>query len=115
MTKGPFTGDPLRIYNALVPMEFGVVLMDTIFHEGYFWLVPEWLESRAEGWQMPERIICLMLLDHQVEMNSQFGDFVVRNPPPKGLLANPPQIPEGGENWVVVQPNLRFPLPPSVQ
>jgi hypothetical protein len=62
----------------------GIVLCDTIEHEGELWLVPEWIDGvPKEGYSKPARIICLTSLRH----GGGFGkaDFVLNDPIPKDI------------------------------
>jgi hypothetical protein len=46
------------------PTTEGYTYIDTIEHEGKFWLVPGWIYNTNEGWKRPERIILLDSLPH---------------------------------------------------
>jgi hypothetical protein len=44
------------------PDEGKVLKSDTIEYRGMFWLVPEWLQDRATGKEVPARSVCISLL-----------------------------------------------------
>ena len=50
--------------------------VDTIEYQGKHWVVPEWIENKAEGWSSPVRIILLDVLPHQKSPGGP-GDFVL--------------------------------------
>jgi hypothetical protein len=90
--------------------------MDTIEHQGRFWLVPEWIEAPVEGWRMPKRIICLENLQRQkLNPKAGYGDFSLSAPIPKAVLDGHDPQPLKGGYVVVERPDIRFPMPPSVQ
>lgn len=90
-----------------------ILKMDTIEHEGQFWLVPQWIDSQTEEWTMPARIILLDSLPHQ-ESDGKQWDFVLNDPIPKAIAFGETQPEEGSEYVVVERPNIRLPKPPSV-
>ncbi len=67
-------------------------LIDTILHEGRWWLVGSWLEQIATGERIPERLV---LLDGQriryQEVQGEPYRFVLSNSLPRGVLAGTEQ------------------------
>ena len=87
--------------------------MDTIEHEGQYWLVPEWSDSQSQTWTMPTRIILLDTLAHQKSDGKQW-DFVLNDPIPKAVVYVETE-PEPDIEYVVVErPDIRFPKPPKI-
>lgn len=74
-------------------------LIDTVQHEGKWWLVGSWLEAIATRERMPELLVRLEGLQYQ-GVEGQPYRFVLNNPIPKSVLDGKEQ---GG--YVVV----RFP------
>ena len=99
----------MRIFKTAVIVDGAIQSMDTIEHEGSFWLVPEWLDMPAQGVTMPRRIVSLATLRH--ERMSGNPDFVVSDPVPKFVFdgAVPSQL---AHMYIVKElPELRFPMP----
>jgi hypothetical protein len=114
--RQPMTIKVLRTMVAISgdPATQGQVLkMDTIEHEGQFWLVPEWLDSQTEEWTMPARIILLDSLRHQKSDGEQW-DFVLNDPLPKAIAYGETQPEEGSEYVVVERPGIQLPKPPII-
>ncbi len=90
-------------------------IVDTIEHEGKFWLVPGWLDRRDEGWSTPERIILLDVLPHKQIASGNPADFVVEYSIPKTVFDG--QIPPQSEyRFVVIErPDIRVHFPAGVQ
>lgn len=74
-----------RIYIAMVGNEDGLFSIDVIDYESGLWLVPEWLDNKAQGWTTPARIIRLDTIPHQ-RVEGQNYHFVVNVSIPKALL-----------------------------
>jgi hypothetical protein len=94
-----------------------VKLIDTIEHEGKFWLVPDWIEKPLEGWKSPERIILLDVLPHQkVPPGSPIpADFVLGYPRPTASFANgQTPIQSTAEPVVIESPDIRVPIPKGI-
>ena len=87
--------------------------MDTIEHEGRFWLVPEWLDSQSEAWTMPARIILLDTLHHQKSDGEQW-DFVLNDPIPKAIVHGETEPEPDSQYFVVERPDIQFPKPPRI-
>lgn len=68
-------------------------LMDTIWHEGHWWLVTSWLEHQVTRHRIPERIIQLdgTTVRFQEVMNQPYR-FFLNNALPKSVLDGTPQI-----------------------
>ncbi len=109
----------MKIYKTIVifsgdeTTQGAVHTMDTIEHEGQFWLVPEWIVSQSEGWTMPARIILLDTLDHQKSGGEQY-DFVLNGPIPKAIVSGETEPEPDSEYVVVERPNIQFPKPPRI-
>jgi len=105
----------MKIFSTLLSLEDDmtgtIYLMDTIQHEGRFWLVPQWLEAPSQGWRKPARIICLDLLPHQT-MSSHKADFLLNQPLPR--CAYDGTVPTQLEKQlvVIIAPEIQVPLPP---
>jgi hypothetical protein len=85
--------------------------VDVIEHDQKLWLVPQWLDSPAEGVSRPARIIRMDTLRHQKNApNSPYGDYVLNVPIPTALLnlETPKQPIDGFE--VQEMPEITFPL-----
>ena len=86
---------------------------DTIEHEGHFWLVPQWLEARSEGWRRPTRIIRLDAFQHQDTRGGAVSDFVLNQGIPKAVFDG--QIQSLVTAGVVIEnPPIKVPIPPVV-
>jgi hypothetical protein len=83
--------------------------MDTIEHEGAFWLVPEWLDFPARGISMPRRIVSLATLRHE-RMNGN-PDFVVSDQVPRFVFDG--EVPSQLKHMYIVRdlPEIRLPTP----
>jgi hypothetical protein len=90
--------------------------MDTIEYESKFWLVPQWLEHKSEGWITPARIICLEGLGYQDlrYMPQRPADFSVGTPIPRAVLDGLVQEHEAARYTVIERPPIRFRKPASV-
>ena len=77
--------------------------VDAIDYEGAFWLVPEWLDNRAEGYSAPLRIICLDGLAHHRLPEG----LLVELPMPKYLFDLDVPIPEDTPYEVVDRPDIQ--------
>ncbi len=60
-------------------------LIDTIFHEGRWWLVGSWLESHDTGERVPERLVLLEILKHR-EVDHPDYRFWLSTALPKSVL-----------------------------
>ena len=92
----------------MVPSDDGTIYkVDTVEHEGHFWIVPEWLEIREEKLIMPARIIQIDSLDHQ--KTEIYGcQFVVTYSIPKSVLSGETQTAEGVDYVVEERPHIHF-------
>ncbi len=61
------------------------MLTDTIWHEGSWWLVASYLQSRATQEKIPERLVRLTGLAHQ-EVTGERYRFLVAQPIPKSVF-----------------------------
>lgn len=103
----------MKIFTTMVMLDNEIHSVDTIEYEGKFWLVPNWLDSRDEGWTMPERIVLLDTLPHKrIECGNP--DFLVEYSIPKSVFFG--QIPkESKYNFVVIMhPDIRIYFPAGV-
>jgi hypothetical protein len=67
-------------------------LIDTIFHEGHWWLVATWLQNHATGHRIPERIIQMDGLTVRFqEVDGEPYHFLLNNALPKSVLDGEPQ------------------------
>jgi hypothetical protein len=88
---------------------------DVIWHGGKYWMVPNWAVYPTEGYQQPERIICLDTLKHQKTKRGTYpADFVGNGPIPKSVLygSAPPAANSG--YVVTLQPDIRVPIPRGI-
>lgn len=69
----------------MVGSEDGLFNVDVIEFEGGLWLVPQWLDNKAQGWTTPGRIIRLDTIPHQ-RVDGQAYHFVVNVAIPKAIL-----------------------------
>ena len=84
-------------------------LIDTILHEGSWWLVASWLQAHATGERVPERLVRLSGLQYQ-EVEGQPYRFLLNNSIPKAVLDGKEQ----GEYVVAAYPTLaQIPGPKS--
>jgi hypothetical protein len=90
-----------------------IMRVDTIRFRGEWWLVPLWLESPAEGFTMPARIIALAPMDPEQVMVNGRPEFLVSFSLPNALFDDPipPEI--RAEYRVVEAPDIRFPYLPG--
>ncbi len=70
-------------------------LIDTIFHEGQWWLVGTWLESNTTGDRVPETLVLLDTLHHQ-EIEGKPYRFALKPAIPRSVLRG-----EAREGYVV--------------
>ncbi len=70
-------------------------LIDTIFHQGRWWLVGTWLQSNATGDRVPETLVLLDTLRHQ-EIEGKPYRFVLNSEIPRAVLRG-----EAKEGYVV--------------
>lgn len=89
--------------------------MDTIEYDGKLWLVPEWTESRDEGWSRPVRIV------HP--RRQRFGpmnrsrdkvDFFLEYSIPKAVFSGRVPLELRDEYQVLEMPELIFPYLPGL-
>ena len=92
----------MTVFKTMVPLSDGLYRMDTIEHEGQFWLVPEWIDTPRKGWSQPARIVCLSLIAHQPLPLGGEVRFVVTNPIPKSVLTGQIQ-PRLTTQYVVIE------------
>jgi hypothetical protein len=83
-------GEAMQIFNTMIAndQEGTLFICDTIEHEGYLWLVPEWCSQTRPGVMWPRRIIRLSGLPYQTMSGEGFGgaNFLLNAPIPKGIL-----------------------------
>ena len=60
-------------------------LIDTIWHEGHWWLVGSWLAPHDGGQRLPERLVRLTGLRYEEVKNQPFR-FLLNNAIPKSVL-----------------------------
>lgn len=65
-------------------------LIDTISHQGAWWLVVSWLQSNATAGKIPEKLVRLEGLQFQ-EVENQPYRFLLNNALPKSVLDGTPQ------------------------
>ena len=100
----------MKVLKTLAPIEGTnrIDKIDTIEHEGKFWLVPQWLDIPAEGWTMPARIILLDTLRHQRLEPGGLADFLLNDPLPKAVLEGHVLTEQAKQYVVVDKPPIRF-------
>jgi len=86
---------------------------DLIRHEGKLWIVPTWLENPTEGYKVPERIICLDMIRHQ-RWDAPPVSSVVNEQIPKAVMYGPGPLPPGNGYLVVLNPDIRVPIPRGI-
>ena len=93
----------------MVGNEDGLYRVDVIEFEGGLWLVPEWLDNKAQGWTTPARIIRLDTIPHQ-RVEGMDYHFVVNVSIPKAILtgADPTTIDTEFPLIVRDMPGVRF-------
>lgn len=64
-------------------------LVDTIHHDGFWWLVASWLESNDTGSRVPERLVRLSGLRYQ-EADEQPYRFLLNEAIPKSVFDGEP-------------------------
>lgn len=72
-----------KIYKTMVAQGGAILKMDTIHHDGRYWLVPDWLVS-PDGMKMKPRIAIDMTAIRHDTLGSPMGDFLVNSPLPPG-------------------------------
>ena len=99
----------MKILKTMVTIDGMIESMDTIEHEGSFWLVPEWLDLPARGISMPRRIVSLATLRH--ERTNGNPDFVVNDPVPRFVFDG--EVPSQIKHMYIVRdlPEIRVPMP----
>ncbi len=105
------------VYDKRKPKVLGYVLIDTIEHEGKFWLVPSWIEKPLEGWKEPEQIILLDSLPHlkvSPDLSIPDSDFVLGYLIPTSELNDQNQIPLPDEAVVINSPDIQIPIPKGI-
>lgn len=84
---------------------------DAIEHEGFLWLVAEWLVNPTEGLAKPKRLIALDSFRLQrFPQTTQFGDAAANWPIPKGLFEYPIPSQLAGKFPVLEEPDITLPL-----
>lgn len=98
----------MQIFKTFVTLADGLYRIDTIEHEGRFWLAPEWIDTPRTGWSKPRRLVPLDLLGAQELQGNPQARFLVSTPIPKVLLSGPipPQI--AAQYAVIDLPDLVF-------
>lgn len=100
----------MQIFTTAVGSDDGkIYTVDTIDHEGAFWLVPHWTIPPGEGVRRPTRMI---RLDRSAMLPAPPGypqDWVLQTPVPKAVLfgETPPEEAHGFE--VVDRPDISLP------
>ena len=87
----------------------GIMTCDTIFHEGKFWLVPEWLENHTESYRFPKRLISLDSFEYQKQGGHSYS-FVINKPIPIEIYNGQTEELKGKKYSVLSCPDIRFPL-----
>lgn len=98
----------MTVFKSMVTLNDGLYRMDTIEHEGMFWLVPEWIDTPRKGWSRPARIVCLSLLPHQALPLGGDIRFVLSNPIPKSVLTGQIQPRLTIQYVVIERPAIEF-------
>lgn len=98
----------MQVFKTIVPTDDEILRMDTIEHQGLFWLVPQWIDTPRKGWSKPVRLVCLSLLHHQALKDDPDNHFFVNYPVPRAVLIGPIP-PELSTQYVVIDlPDLEF-------
>jgi hypothetical protein len=106
----------MKIHKAAIAIEGDnkSIQMDTIEHDGKFWLVPLWIDNPTTKTTRPARIILLDSLQHQRSSpGSLGGEFAVNVPIPRDVLEGRVRQKQGfGANlYIVIEaPDLTFEL-----
>jgi hypothetical protein len=90
-----------------------VHMVDVIEYEGRFWLVPEWLDNRAQKTTTPVRIISFDRVAHH-RMKGMNPEFVVEFPIPKSVFEGRPSPEEAKQYEVFERPSIVIPLSTSM-
>jgi hypothetical protein len=101
----------LKTMMAISDAEDGrIYKVDTIEHEGKFWIVPEWIDNKVTGWSSPTRIILLDVLPHQKSPGGP-ADFVLNYGMPKSVFYEGRIPPQPEHRFVVIEnPDIKFPI-----
>lgn len=75
----------MQIKKTAIRVGDDVLSIDTIEHEGDFWIVPEWNEDLAAGTMQPERMIRVLPPDHHPAPGTGF-DFSLADSIPIDVL-----------------------------
>jgi hypothetical protein len=94
----------------------GIYTIDSIEHQGRLWLVGGWLEDRAAGFRIPQRLVCPLKMGFQPNPQPGPGrvDYSISAPVSKAAYEGrvPPEL--AADYVVLEQPDVRFPLPPTL-
>jgi len=74
-----------KIFKTSILMNNNFYTCDTIFWQGKYWLVPEWLENIDTKKRQPKRIILVENLRHQ-KLSGSPHHFAVSEPIPKDIF-----------------------------
>ena len=96
------------ILKTAVPVGGNIELMDTIFHEGKYWLIPDWQLSVDDKYIRPLRIICLSTIEHR-DVGAPNYRFAIARQLPKGVLLGHPPL--GQEKLFEIRENPEIMLP----
>jgi hypothetical protein len=99
-----------RIYEVAVQCEGEIRIIDGIESEGYYWLVPQWIEDTARQRRKPARAIRLDGLKPFVRQPGDDCDFYVPQPMSKALLYGVASTEEARRYVIVDSPDLTFAL-----
>jgi len=101
-----------KIYRAVLISGPSILQMETIEHDGRFWLVPDWIVSRDQKLMKPLRIISLATIPHTDLGEGQRGHrFVVHGPVRQSTLRGHPPPEEANLFEIVESPEIIFPNP----
>ncbi|MGR6466308.1 hypothetical protein [Rhizobium sp. PAMB 3182] len=102
--------DPVNITISMTAIGKHLSRCETIEHEGCYWLVPQWIENKEQGWMRPVRIISLRDIPHEVKENRDPPILVTEGLPED---AEPPNDPiQTAERTLVVDlPKIWFSIP----
>jgi hypothetical protein len=102
----------MKIEKALFRLE-GDLLVDpfrlcvVVAYQGRKWLAAPWIDNLETGKSMPERIVCLDLLEHQKSTHPDY-QYVLTRPVPKGVFEGQIPSPSEGIFVVVENPQIEF-------
>lgn len=104
--------DPAEILLSRVPSGPYILTVETIEHEGTFWLVPDWYPDATAGWMWPVRMVSLAMVRHERVDFRDFHIAVREQLPSDWNVSGPARATETAKRTRVLEaPKLLFALP----